>query len=87
MNRFEKAAYGGSFDEGEYDRWVDGGPAFGLDKQKMIELTRLFANEAAKRKAILKFYSSKYSPDMYSPDEAIKRIAASKDPNDFENFL
>ena len=85
MNRFEKAAYGGSFDEGEYDRWVDGGPAWGLDKQKMIDLTRLFAEEAAKRKATLQFYSGKYSPDMYSPDEAIKRISASKDPNDFDD--
>jgi hypothetical protein len=84
MNRFEKAAYGGYFPEGEYDRWLDGGPAYGLDKQKMIDLTRLFAAEAAKRKAILKFYSDMYSTDMYSPDEAIKRISASKDPNDFD---
>lgn len=89
MNRFEKAAYGGDDEYGEYDRWSDGGPAWGLNKQKMIDMTRLFAAEAARRKAQLQFHSDRYGADMYSPEEAVKRISAvanDKDLDDVENL-
>jgi len=89
MNRFEKAAYGGDDEYGEYDRWSDGGPAWGLNKQKMIDMTRLFAAEAARRKAQLQFHSDRYGSDMYSPEEAVKRISAvanDKDLDDAENL-
>ena len=89
MNRFEKAAYGGDDEYGEYDRWSDGGPAWGLNKQKMIDMTRLFAAEAARRKAQLQFHSDRYGSDMYSPEEAVKRISAvanDKDLDDVENL-
>jgi len=81
MNRFEKAAYGGADEHGEYDRWYDGGPAFGLSKQKMIDMTRLFAAEAARRKAQLQFHSDRYGDDMFSPEEAVKRIGAVNRPD------
>lgn len=80
MSRFEKAAYGGEDEHGEYDRWYDGGPAFGLGKQKMIDMTRLFAAEAARRKAQLQFHSDRYGDDMFSPEEAVKRIGAVNRP-------
>ena len=89
MNRFEKAAYGGDDEYGEYDRWADGGPAWGLNKQKMIDMTRLFATEAARRKAQLQFHSDRYGADMYSPEEAVKRISAvanDKALDDVENL-
>ena len=89
MNRFEKAAYGGDDEYGEYDRWSDGGPAWGLNKQKMIDMTRLFATEAARRKAQLQFHSDRYGADMYSPEEAVKRISAvanDKDLDDVDNL-
>ena len=89
MNRFEKAAYGGDDEYGEYDRWSDGGPAWGLNKQKMIDMTRLFATEAARRKSQLQFHSDRYGADMYSPEEAVKRISAvanDKDLDDVENL-
>jgi len=89
MNRFEKAAYGGDDEYGEYDRWADGGPAWGLNKQKMIDLTRLFTAEAARRKAQLLFHADRDMRDMFTPEEAIKRISAApndKDLDDVENL-
>ena len=55
MSNFNKLAYGAYFDEGEYDRWLDGGQAYGFNKNDAVRLTKLFADEAAKRKAKLMF--------------------------------
>ena len=79
MSNFNKLAYGAYFDEGEYDRWLDGGQAYGFNKNDAVRLTKLFADEAAKRKAKLMFHSKKYDSDVFSPEEAIKRLQAVTD--------
>lgn len=92
MNRFEKAAYGGS-DDGfaglpgvEWERWMDGGYPDMLSPTRAAELTRLFADEAAKARAKLTFQSQRYYGDEYSPEEAIKRILSPKiDPDYYDN--
>ena len=83
LGMLTKQAYGGSGDDYEYDRWMDGG--FGFDdkphaesKQRVADITRTFADAAKARGANLRFYGQRYADDadMFSADEAIKRILA-----------
>ena len=93
MNRFEKAAYGGSIDGSrglpgaQWDRWMDMGYPSGLSPARAAALTRVFADEAAKANAKLTFQSQRYYGDHYSPEEAIERLLSPSDDQDYRHIV
>jgi hypothetical protein len=85
----EKSAYGGSDTGYEYDRWLDGGPAYDdrplhRSRKRIIDMTKTLADAAKARGADVKFYGEQYADpsSMYSADEAIKRLMAAKQIDD-----
>ena len=85
----EKLAYGGGDTGYEYDRWLDGGPAYDdkpLDqsRQRIIDMTKTLSDAAKARGADVKFYGEQYADpsSMYSADEAVKRLMAAKQIDD-----
>ena len=89
ISAVEKLAYGGSDTGYEYDRWLDGGPAYDdkpLDqsRQRIIDMTRTLADAAKARGGNVKFYGERYGDpsSMYSADEAVKRLMAAKEIDD-----
>jgi len=87
-----KEAYGGAWDDFEYDRWLDGGlpwhthfpKGFYKDNKKVAALTKAFADSAHKQGGKV-FFSPDRGETLHTPEHAIKQLLKSKDIDTYDN--